>query len=183
MVVPSSGMPDDEVDDEVVEAPDALARLGQFRPEVATAVTAFAARRHVVALESTARTDPTDDVELFVPAADRDDLRAQLVLGWDAVMSELDPDVAVQLRATGGNLPGWSDAPGGVWVDRAGRLQVARADEEELEEDARRTLGPGMTVTGALLLLLAWYVGPGDLRWSAGVAGVLLGVAGLFIPR
>ena len=171
-----------EPDDVVELAPDALARLGRFQPDVAAAVAAFAARRHVVALE---QEDPDDSgvVTLLVPADQRDELRAQLVVGWDAVLSSLDLDLALELRTSATSLPGWLDAPSGAWVDRAGRLRVARAPEEELEDDARRTLGPGMAVTGALLLLLAWYVGPGDLRWSAGVAGVLLLVVGLFVPR
>ena len=85
-----------------------------------------------------------------------------------------------EVLAAGGSQPGWYDAPRGAWVDRAGRVQVEAADDEESERDARRVLGPSLLTIGAVLLLFGWYAGGSAFAVLAGIALILLGV---FLPH
>lgn len=155
------------------------APLGRFHPAMAAAVADLAVRR---GLEPQVR--PGDDADtVLVDAAARDHLRAQLVVTWSGLVEALDEPARDDVRAIGGDLPGWFDAPAGAWVDRHGHLQVDRSPEEEVAADAGRSVGPALLAAAALLGLFAWYVGDGDLRASAALAALALGALGLFLPR
>lgn len=154
------------------------ARLGRFHKAAAPAVIEFAVRRD--ALTDVVRGE--GEVEVRVPAERRDALRAELVLIWESLVETLDLEEQRAVRSAGGLLPGWQDAPDGVWVDRYGRLQVARS-QEEAEEDQSRLLGPALAAAGLMLWLFAWYVGEGRLRLLAFVCGLALILVGTFLPR
>ncbi|MDP8930991.1 MAG: hypothetical protein M3O70_21060 [Actinomycetota bacterium] len=124
-----------------------------------------------------------DRVDVLVPTERRDGLRAELLLTWDALVARLPPHDQAELRAHGGQLPGWDDTPGGVWVDRDGQLRAARTEEEEIEEDAGRTVGPALMALAVMLLLLAWQIGDGHLRLLAAIGGFGLLLVGTFLPH
>lgn len=152
------------------------ARLGRFHPAVAPAVVELAIRRG--APVETTTVDGT--VEVLVPSERRDGLRAELLLSWDDLLTRLSPHDQVEVEAQGGQLPGWDDKPDGVWVDRDGQLRVARAQEEEAEEE--RIVGPAIVAIAVVLLLLAWQLGDGHLRLLLAVVGFGLLLIGIFLP-
>lgn len=154
-------------------------RVGRFHPAAAEAVVELARRRGI----PTDVEKADDSIDVLVPGEHRDDLRAQLTVAWDGVLARLDPVAQLDVRAAGGRLAGWVDAPEGAWVDREGKLRVAASDEEERAADLGRTLGPALMAAGLLLGLLAWYMGEGRLRLLTAVAGVALVAVGLFLPR
>lgn len=119
-------------------------------------------------------------VELVVDRLHRDDLRAELTVNWSGLVAALEPEDRERVRTSGGTQPGWFDAPTEAWVDRQGRLQVARPDHEQLAEDASRTIGPAMALIGGILLLFGWFVGSSELSV---LAGLVLLVVGLLLPR
>lgn len=157
---------------------ESSARLGRFHPAAAPAVVELALRRGAAVQTRVVG----GRVDVLVPKERRDGLRAELLLSWDALLAQLPPNHQTELRALGGQLPGWDDTPGGVWVDRGGQLQVARAEEEELEEDAARTMGPALVAVAVILLLSAWQLGDGHLRLLAAVTGLGLLLVGTFLP-
>jgi hypothetical protein len=151
------------------------ARLGTFDVVVVPAVLAVLDEHGIVhETRTTSR-----GVEVLVPVAWRDDLRAELTLNWSEVVRRLDEDDVLAVLALGGSAPGWQDAPRGGYVDRSGRLVVA-VDDDEAEDDAARVVGPALLTIGAVLVVLGWYV-----LDSAGIiaAGIALGIAGLVVPR
>ncbi|MDQ3932808.1 MAG: hypothetical protein M3252_08240 [Actinomycetota bacterium] len=154
------------------------ARVGRFHPAAARAVAELAIRRGAAVQTSVV----SGRVDVLVPKERRDALRAELLLTWDALLAGLPPDDQAQLRELGGQLPGWDDTPDGVWVDRDGQLRVARAEEEEIEEDAGRSVGPALVAVAVILLLSAWQIGDGHLRLLAAVTGLGLLLVGTFLP-
>lgn len=161
------------------------ARLGRFDAPVAHAIADLLADRGI-----RVRVHPHDPweageriLEVLVPSEQRDELRAELVVGWPSILRRLDPDTQLAVRASRSHLPGWDDAPDGAWIDRDGRLQVSRAPDEEAAEDAQRTVGPALVGIAALLLLFAWYADHSGLRLMAAIAGIGLLVIGAFLPR
>ncbi len=192
MRCPSCG---DEFEDHVTRCPDCLvdlqrssevevrpptadALLGRFHPHMATRIVQLLQHRRVLH-------DPIDlgdVVEILVSREFRDDLRSELVVNWSEFIHRLPTDEKFEVLEGGGDLPGWMDAPSGVWIDREGRLQVADSAEAELEADARRTIGPGLAVAGLIALLLGWYIQGGidDLLIVGGIAAVIVGV---LLPR
>jgi hypothetical protein len=85
---------------------------------------------------------------------------------------------AADKKARGEQPKGWRDKslPWGD-RDRAGRLVV---DDDERKDGEVRLAGPALTVVGAVLLLMGWYVGADAV---VVVAGVALTVFGLLLPR
>lgn len=165
----------DDVPLDAAVAAGPAARLGTFDAVVVPAVVAVLDEHGVVhETRTTSR-----GVEVLVPVAWRDDLRAELTLNWSEVVRRLDEDDVLAVLALGGSAPGWQDAPRGGYVDRSGRLVVA-VDDDEAEDDAARVVGPALLTIGAVLVVLGWYV-----LDSAGViaAGIVLGIAGLVVPR
>jgi hypothetical protein len=153
------------------------APLGLFHPSVVLVVQRFLGARDVQW-----RTVEVDDerVQLWVTEDVRDDLRAALVMTWPGLLRVLDAEFQQQLRALGGDHPGWHDAPHGAWVDDHGRIRVEATPDEEAAADAARTVGPGLAIVGIVLLLLAWVNG-----WDGGpvVLGIGAIVLGLLLPR
>ncbi|MTV25320.1 hypothetical protein FTX61_07850 [Nitriliruptoraceae bacterium ZYF776] len=157
-------------------APAADARLGRFHPLVAAQLTGVLEQRRIAH-----RLVPHDDgVEVLVDEDWRDDLRAELALGWAQVVHAMDEDQAREVLALGGSAPGWYDAPRGGYVDRAGRTILDVADGEEEARDAGRMVGPAMATIGGVLLLLGWYADAGSL---VVVSGLGLAIVGLLLPR
>lgn len=154
-------------------------RLGRFHPPVASTIAAIAERRRI-AVEAEAG---DGWVELYVPADDRERLRADLVVAWDRVLDQLDEDQRGSLPEDGGSLRGWIDPPEGVWIDRDGEVRVGGSAEEEQAEAEARSVGPALAAFGAILLLLAWYAGDGPFRLLTLVLGVALVLVGLFLPE
>ena len=148
--------------------------LGRFHPVAAAPVVEVLERRGI-AYER--RELDGNDVELAVDRAFRDDLRAELVLNWSGLVASLEPEERAELPDGDGH-PGWIDAPRGAWMDAQGRLQVERSAEEELEADARRTVGPSLAALGGVLVIFGWW-GGSEL---AVVLGVVLLVVGLLLP-
>jgi hypothetical protein len=136
-------------------------------------VVQLLAHRHIAHV----RGDRDDDVEVLIDRAWRDDLRAELALTWGQIVHALPAEQTVTVLGLGGASPGWYDAPQGGWVDRAGRLVV---DDDERKDGEVRLAGPALTVVGAVLLLMGWYVGADAV---VVVAGVALTVFGLLLPR
>lgn len=150
------------------------ARLGRFHPAVADRVVQLLAHRRIAHV----RIERDDDVEVLVDRAWRDDLRAELALTWAQIVHALPAEQTVTVLGLGGASPGWYDAPQGGWVDRAGRLVV---DDAERSKDGEvRLAGPALTVIGAVLLLMGWYVGADAVVVLAGLA---LTVFGVLLPR
>lgn len=173
----SCGVPlvGDDVPLEAAVPSGPAARLGTFDAVVVPAVLAVLDEHGIVhETRTTSR-----GVEVLVPVAWRDDLRAELTLNWSEVVRRLDEDDVLAVLALGGSAPGWQDAPRGGYVDRSGRLVVA-VDDDEAEDDAARVVGPALLTIGAVLVVLGWYV-----LDSAGIiaAGIALGIAGLVVPR
>lgn len=166
------------VSDPALIAPP-TAHLGRFHPVMAREVAVFAGRRGIDPILE----DDLDAIAVRVPADRRDGLRADLVIAWPSLFSELEPEEQDEVRQLTGPLAGWHDAPEGVWVDRQGRLRAAPPREEEEAADADRALGPAMVAIGMIVLVVAWYVGPGLLRLVAAISGLGLVLAGLFAPR
>lgn len=157
--------------------PAADARLGTFHPAVVGRVTALLDRRGV---RYDAMAADADRVEVLVERQWRDDLRAELALHWADLVTSLPPDERHPVIEAGGDQPGWFDAPRGAWVDRQGRLQVDAGEEEALEEDAERQLGPSLLVLGIVLLVFGWYA---DASAGVVVLGLGLALVGVFLPR
>jgi hypothetical protein len=164
-------------DDEefVPPPPTADTRLGTFHPLAVGTVLELCDRRGVG--HETRTTER--GVEVLVEREWRDDLRAELTLGWGDLMRRLDEDDLVQLLASGGSTPGWVDPPRGGHVDRRGRLVVAD-DEEEADADANRLIGPALLTTGVIVLVLGWYLVDSAALMALGTA---LALAGLVLPR
>ena len=170
VLVPRGELPPPPVDE---------AQLGLFHPAVVLLV-----QRWLRANTVPFRTVEVDDrrVEVRLPAAVRDDLRATLTLHWPDFIRALEPEARQQLADDGatGDHPGWLDAPRGAWLDDEGRLRVEAGPDEIATEDASRTIGPALVVVGVVVLLLSWVTG-----FDAGP--VLLGgsavVLGLLLPR
>jgi hypothetical protein len=154
-----------------------LARVGRFHPAVAAGVVALAERHGL-----TTEVVPVDGaVDVLADEDGRDELRAELVVSWGAVLAVVEPDEREAVRTAGRDLPGWHDAPEGGWVDREGRLQVAGGDDAA--EGEPRWVGPALVAFGVLLGLLAWYSGSGNLRLLYAVGAAALLLIGLFTPR
>lgn len=152
--------------------------LGVFHPGVAPAILQLARHRGF-----DARPVPVDDgTEIRVPAPGREPLRAELVASWPAIVDELEPDLAAELRRMAATFPGWSDPPQSAWVDREGRLRVS-ASEEDRAADEARALGPALIAIGLILLLVAVWAAPGGLRLLSAVGGLGLLLIGFFNPR
>lgn len=158
--------------------PDAAAlaeqHLGRFHPTMATAVLALLEDRGIPA--TVAAHD--DHTEVAIPGTWRDELRAELVLRWDELIEELDPEDAPEVLAAAGHAPGWFDAPVGGAIDRDGKLVVDAPDEDDV--DGHRTLGPTMIAGGAILAVSGWQVVELPALVIIGVGLILLG---LFLPR
>lgn len=168
------------VSDPALIAPP-TAHLGRFHPAVALEVAEFAGRRGIE--PTIASAEDGDGLTIHVPTSRRDGLRADLMVAWPSLFSELDPEDQEVVRGLRGPLAGWYDAPDGVWVDREGRLRAAPPREEEEAADADRALGPALVAIGMIVLVVAWYVGPGLLRLVAAIVGLAMVLLGLFAPR
>ncbi|MGH3441437.1 MAG: hypothetical protein ACRDUY_05225 [Nitriliruptorales bacterium] len=152
--------------------------LGIFHPGVAPVVLQLARHRGF-----DARPVPVDDgTEIRVAASGREPLRAELVATWPAIVADLEPDLAGELRRMDVTYPGWSDPPESTWVDRDGRLRVS-AREDDRAADEARALGPALIAIGLILLLVAVWAGPGGLRLLSAVGGLGMVLVGLFNPR
>lgn len=165
------------IPDGVPVPPQVDAVLGRFHP-VAAAPVVDVLRRRGIAHELR----PSDDgglVEVVVDREFRGDLRAELVLNWSGLVASLPEEERAELTGGDhGDHPGWFDAPRGAWMDAQGRLQVEGTVEEELEADARRTVGPSLAVLGTVLVVFGWW-GGSEL---AMVAGTVALVVGLLLP-
>lgn len=168
------------VSDPALIAPP-TAHLGRFHHAVALEVAEFAGRRGIEPTIGAA--EDGDGVTIRVPTSRRDGLRADLMVAWPSLFSELGPEDQQAVRELRGPLAGWYDAPDGAWVDRQGRLRAAPPREEEEAADADRALGPALVAIGMIVLVVAWYVGPGLLRLAAAIVGLALVLLGLFAPR
>lgn len=159
--------------------PHPTAHLGRFHLAVAEEVADFARRRGIEP-----ETEPAEvGASMRVPAHRRDGLRADLMVAWPSLVQALEPEEQEEVRRLEGPLAGWHDAPDGVWVDREGRLRASAPREEEEAADAERALGPALLAVGLIVLLIAWYVGPGFLRLVAAIVGSGLLLLGVFAPR
>lgn len=170
-------------DDPGAPAPEAVPDdelLGRFHPRAAEPVVALLERRRI-----RHETFPLDDeVEVVVDGDYRDDLRAELLVNWSELVGRIPQDEVWDVLAEGGNLPGWRDAPEAAWVDRDGRMQVAD-EQEDVERDATRVVGPGLVTAGIVLVVLGWFAS-GTLDNTATllvVVGIGSAVLGLFLPR
>lgn len=172
------------------DIPAPMAHLGRFHRDVVDEVVAFAGRRGIdPAVDGSDGYGPrvpergadADALEVSVPAARRDGLRADLVVAWPALLADLDEEQRARVDGTGGWLTGWFDAPSGAWVDRDGRLRVEPPEDED--GTAERSIGPALVALGVVALLLAWYLGPGLLRLLTGVGALTLFLVGVFWPR
>lgn len=171
-------VPAEQVGEDVeVAAPPAVdAHLGRFHPAVGERIAELLYRR---AIPHTVRTHD-DGVEVLVEPAWRDDLRAELVLGWGEVFRSLEEETADEVRALGGSAPGWYDAPRGGHVDRQGRTVVGLNPEEEAEVDRSRVIGPVLLTTGAIAAIGGWYLISSPALVVTGIGLLLLGI---FLPR
>jgi hypothetical protein len=159
------------------EAPVQWRELGRFDTIAAPAV-GDELRARGVAVELAEEGDVT---AVRVPDDAHDDVRAALLFDWNRVLARLELEQIAGLTA--GPAPGWRDAPRGAWVDREGRVRVSAGPDAEDRADAHRTIGPALAALGVLLVLLAWYMGPGPLRGLCGLVGVVVLVLGLLLPR
>jgi hypothetical protein len=166
-------VPDDAVD--TAPPPSVDARLGTFHPATVTQVLALLDTRGVP--HETRTTDR--GVEVLVPSEWRDDVRAELTLTWGELVRRLDEEETLAVLGAGGTTPGWYDAPHGGYVDRAGRLVVA-VDDDEVEDDAARVVGPALLTIGAILVVLGWWMFDSP---AIAIAGVALAIFGLVAPR
>ncbi len=165
---------DGDVEEVPVDVP-IDARLGRFHPAAAEMISGVLERR---AIPYTVL--PHDDeVEVLVARSWRDDLRTELAVSWNDLVRGLDEPAASEVRASGGDAPGWFDAPRGGYVDRAGRMVVEVADDDE-DADAARVVGPVLLTAGAVAVVVGWYLlsSPAVI-----VAGIALAIVGLLIPR
>jgi hypothetical protein len=167
-------VPDDAVD-AAPPPPSVDTRLGTFHPAAVTLVLALLDTRGVP--HETRTTG--QGIEVLVPYEWRDDLRAELTLTWGELVRRLDEDATLAVLGAGGSTPGWYDAPHGGYVDRAGRLVVA-VDDDEVEDDAARVVGPALLTVGAILVVLGWWMFDSA---AVAVAGVALAILGLVTPR
>lgn len=161
------------------QIPRPTAHLGRFHPAVALEIVAFARRRGIEPEIEAAEVGAS----VRVPAHRRDGLRADLVVAWPSLVQALEAEEQEEVRRLEGPLAGWHDPPDGVWVDREGRMRASAPREEEEAADAERALGPALFMVGLIVLLIAWYVGPGLLRLVGAIAGLGLLLLGLFAPR
>lgn len=148
--------------------------LGTFDPAVADRLTALLQHRSIAH-----RLVDTDGLtEVIVERDSADDLRAELLSSWGEVLASLDSTDRRDLPST--RLRGWVDAPTDSWVDRDGRVRARADDDTEAVRDAQRTWGPSLLVVGALLVLYGWYGNGGE---GFLVAGIMVGLVGIFLPR
>lgn len=149
------------------------ARLGEFHPVAARAVTALLDRRGIA--HATQLHD--ERATLLVEPDWRDELRAELAIRWGELVRSLPYEEFQEVTRSGGRQPGWFDAPEGGWIDREGRMLV---DSGEEEDGDNRLLGPVLLTLGAVLAGFAWYADAG-----AGIvfAGLALAIFGLLSPR
>ena len=148
--------------------------LGRFHPVMAEQVIGLLAERGIEAVTHV----HDDHTEVWIPGTWRDEVRAELVVRWEELLGELDPDDAPEVLASEGHAPGWMDAPLGGYIDRDGRLVVDAPPEDDA--DSRRTLGPAMIAGGAILAVSGWLVVEVPALVILGAALVLLG---LLLPR
>jgi hypothetical protein len=148
--------------------------LGTFDPVIAERLAGLLSHRGV----PHRLMDVPGGTEVVVDRTAADDLRAELLVSWDAVLAGMDPEDRALLAGT--RLRGWLDPPSAPWVDRDGNVRVAADDTHESTNDAARMWGPSLLVVGSLLALYGWYSGssPGMI-----VFGILAIVIGLFLPR
>ena len=151
--------------------------LGTFHVAVVDRVTAILSRRGI-AHEAVPAGE--DRVEVVVDREYRDDIRAELAVNWDGIVSSLDREVVVELLRAGAPQPGWFDAPTSAWVDRQGRLQVDAGDDEEAMAEAGRLWGPTLMVIGVVIGLFGWY---GQDSSALLVLGLGMAALGVFLPR
>lgn len=151
--------------------------LGVFHVDVVDRVTAMLERR---AIAHDAVPAGEDRVEVIVDRDFRDDLRAELAVNWNGIVSSLEREVVVELLRVGAPQPGWFDAPTSAWVDRQGRLQVDAGGDEEAMAEAGRLWGPSLVVIGIVVGLFGWY---GQGSSALLVVGLAMAGLGLFLPR
>ena len=151
--------------------------LGRFHVAVVDRVTAILSRRGIAHEVVPAG---EDRAEVIVDRAHRDDLRAELAVNWNGIVSSLDREVVVEIRGAGAPQPGWFDAPTSAWVDRQGRLQVDAGDDEEAMAEAGRLWGPTLMVLGVVVGLFGWY---GQDSSPLLVLGLAMAALGVFLPR
>lgn len=170
-------VPDDADDAVDVPSPPAApaVRLGTFHPAAVGPVLTLLDARGIP--YETRTSDQA--VEVLVPYEWRNDVRAELTLTWGELVRRLDEDATLAVLGAGGTTPGWYDAPHGGYVDRAGRLVVA-VDDDEVEDDAARVVGPALLTIGAILVVLGWWMFDSP---AIAVAGVALAILGLVAPR
>ncbi len=149
------------------------ARLGTFHPAVAERIAELLYRRAIT--HSVVERDDAAEVRIDVDW--RDDLRTELTLSWNDIVGRLDPEVAQQVKATGGRAPGWYDAPQGGYIDRTGKMVVSAVEDDD---DEARIIGPILLTTGGILGVVGWFVLDSGGLVTAGIALALLG---LFTPR
>ncbi len=151
--------------------------LGTFHVAVVDRVTAILSRRGI-AHEAVPAGE--DRVEVIVDREYRDDVRAELAVNWNGIVSSLDREVVVELLRAGAPQPGWFDAPTSAWVDRQGRLQVDAGGDEEAMAEAGRLWGPTLMVLGVVIGLFGWY---GQDSSPLLVLGLGMAALGVFLPR
>ena len=150
--------------------------LGTFHPLVVPLVTQVLAHRRI------AHDVLGDDegVEVIVDRAFRDDLRAEFLVNWAAVVGRLEVEERAVVVERGGAHPGWFDAPTASWVDRAGRLQVDSGEHDEAMQEAGRLWGPTMVALGSVTGIFGWYAQDSATLLIFGGA---IAVTGLLLPR
>lgn len=154
--------------------PDAL--LGTFHPVPAAHVVALLEQRGIA--YDTAEVNGR--IAVSVDREWRDDVRAELAVNWSDLVRQLPPEELDELRRDRGPQPGWYDPPAGAWVDRQGRLKVDPHEDEALEADLSRRIGPALAGIGAVLVIFGWYTD--GTAWLY-VLGIAIGLIGLFLPR
>jgi hypothetical protein len=159
----------------IAPVPHIDARLGRFHPAVGELIAGMLDRRSI---PHTVRVHD-DEVEVLVDQSWRDDLRAEFAVSWNELVRGLDEPATEELRALGGNAPGWFDAPRGGYVDRTGRM-VVEVEDDDLDADASRVIGPALLAAGAIVAITGWYLfeSPGMV-----VLGIALAIVGLLTPR
>lgn len=167
----------DLVPDDVTLPPRVDRLLGVFHPALVDRLVAMLHRRGVAHEVVPAG---EDRVEVVVDREFRDDLRAELAVNWQGIVSSLDREVVADLVGGGAPQPGWYDAPTSAWVDRQGRLQVDAGGDEEAMAEATRLWGPTLVVIGVVVGLFGWY---GQDSVGLLVFGLSVAALGLFLPR
>lgn len=153
--------------------------LGTFDPIMTQAVVGVLERRRIA--HQVVPSPAGARFEVVVDREYRDAMRSELAVNWTALVGSLDAEQMYEvLGAKAGAQPGWFDAPEGAWVDRAGRLNVDAAPDEEAARDASRLWGPTLASLGAVLGLFGWYA-----QRSLGmlILGLTMLVIGVLLPR